>query len=86
MPIETDAKNQPYFNVSNIRITFVPSSTRDPDKLWENTDMIRFNAYKGDGTNALHRGAEIPIDSPARLIEIIEAICAVYAEGQRRYR
>lgn len=84
MTVQVDQRNQPYVDVDNIRITFVPATVRDPDKRWEATDMLRFNAYRDDGTSAIHRGAEIPLPSAERLVELIAAMCAVYAVGRGR--
>ncbi len=78
MTIQRDSKNQPYVDVENLRITGVSNNTRDPDKQWGQSDMIRFQAYKGDGTKALHMGAEIPVQSANDLLGIIQGMIAVH--------
>jgi len=61
--IQTDDRGQPYVEVENIRITYVKADQRDRSKDWPGCDVLRIQAYKGDGTKSLHRGAELPISS-----------------------
>lgn len=79
--MNNDKNGNPYEDVGNIRVTIVDKSTRNPEKDWAGSDTLRFQAYKGGESNALHLGAEIPLENNETIIEIIEALCKLY-----RYR
>ncbi|MBL7837498.1 MAG: hypothetical protein JNM67_08280 [Bacteroidetes bacterium] len=80
--MQQDKNKNIYEEVGNIRVTFIDKDTRSPDKDWSGKDTLRFQAYKGADTNALHLGAEIPLDSNETIIELIEALCRLYRHRQ----
>jgi len=81
--MKKDSKGNSYEEVENIRITYVESKNRAESKDWAENDVIRFQAYKGGDTKSLHIGAEIPIEGPTTLIEIIEALCKIFKEKSK---
>jgi len=83
MTMQTDGSGQPYMDVGNIRVTYISSQARDKSKNWPGQDVIRVTAYKTDPSvsQALHRGAELPVADPAAFISLISALCAVYDTG-----
>ena len=80
--MQQDKNKNIYEEIGNIRVTFIDKNTRNPDKDWSGKDTLRFQAYKGEETLALHLGAEIPLDSNETIIEIIEALCRLYRQRQ----
>lgn len=61
MNIQYDSNGQPYVEFKNVRITV---AERRGASDWEGSRRyLNIRAYRGDGTNALHSGADIPIDS-----------------------
>lgn len=76
--IEYDAKRQPYVEVENVRLTYVPASTRQPGKDWSGSDVIRVQAHKDPATSkALFPGAEIPLDPKDRTAWFLEFVGAL---------
>ena len=75
--IKQDNKGNNYINLNNLRITYVRQETRDPDRDWAGADMIRIQAYTGNGSQ-LHRGAEIPVTDVSTFIELIESLTRLY--------
>jgi len=65
MEEKMDSRGNPYIDVGNIRITYVPNT-------WDEIPGLRVQAYKQDDT--LHRGAEIPIPDKAMAFDLLEAI------------
>jgi hypothetical protein len=76
--MEKDSRGNVYFEVDNIRITYVESCNRNPDKDWPGTDVIRIQAYRDGESSLLHRGAEIPIDTSEKINELISALQEIY--------
>jgi hypothetical protein len=77
MNIETDNKKNRYINVKpNVRVTLVRACNRPAEKNWAGGDTIRIQAYVGDGSNTVMRGAELPL-GPANdhVLELLGAIC-----------
>lgn len=64
-----DSAEQRYVNVSNIRITYLPTSSWAPG-----SPALRIQAYRNGTDNSLHQGAEIPIGDPETVLGIIAAI------------
>ena len=79
MPL--DGSNHLYYEVQNIRVTYVPASDRRPEADWAGADVLRIQAYRGDQDASLHRGAEIPIRSAQEFGEFVAALCRTYIEG-----
>lgn len=69
--------------VGNIRITYVPALDRDENSDWSGFDVIRIQAYQNEENKLLHKGAELPIESPERFIELISTLCYVHNNGRR---
>ena len=62
MEFKTDSSGQVYVDVDNVRLTFIPSESRPPEKNWADKKYyVRFSAYTGEG-NKIHLGAELPIN------------------------
>lgn len=61
MEVNIDSKGNKYIEVENIRITFVKQATRSSAKNWPGEDVLRIQAKKDNISNALHRGAELPM-------------------------
>lgn len=82
--MNADKNGNVYAEIGNIRITLVDNKNRNPDKDWAGKDTLRFQAYKGENTSALHLGAEIPLDSKETIVEVIEALCKLYKQNGER--
>jgi hypothetical protein len=80
--MEKDKNSHIYMEVSNIRITYVPSADRTENSDWAGHDVLRIQAYQNDTNKRLHNGAELPIETPDRFIEFISALCTVYNNGR----
>ena len=78
--MEKDKNGNIYENIGNIRITVINKATRSSQKDWANCNTLRFQAYKGEDNNALHLGAEIPLENDETIIELIEALCKIYRQ------
>lgn len=78
-----DIRNHCYLEVGNIRVTYVPAADRTDNSNWSGFDVIRIQAYQNDENKQLHKGAELPIESPDKFIELISALCSVYDNGRR---
>jgi len=83
MQMDRDGNGHVYLDVRNIRITYIPQTNRRRNADWSESDVLRIQAYKGDESRALHRGAELPVPSPDALLEFIAALCTVYNGGLR---
>lgn len=84
MELKEDGPGHLFAEVENIRITYVPAKDRQPAADWAGSDVLRVQAYRGDGGSSLHKGAELPIASSDVFIELIAALCAVYDQGRKR--
>jgi hypothetical protein len=76
-----DGAGNEYIEVDNVRITYVPADRRDAAKNWAGQDVVRIQARRDDGTNALHMGAEFPVDGPAAGLRFIEAFARLIARA-----
>jgi hypothetical protein len=75
--VQCDGCGQPYIEFKNVRITV---STRNGEKDWEGARRyLTFRAYRGDGTNALHPGPDVPIDGDRKAEDILAAAAAAMA-------
>ena len=74
--IQTDAENQPFVNVGNIRVTLVEKEG------WAGPDVhryLRIQGYRAEDGSQLFHGAELPlrsIESGYRLISAISFLLA----------
>ncbi len=75
--IEQDEPGHNFIEIENIRLTYISAADRSQDKDWAGSDVMRIQAYKGDG-KSLFMGAEIPITSPEVMIDLIAALCQLY--------
>jgi hypothetical protein len=74
MTIERDGNGNRYVDAGNIRVTFVEQSS------WaENGHGIRIQAYRAGETSALHRGAELHLQSHEDGYRLIAAIAELMA-------
>ena len=74
MEFKTDSSGQVYVDVDNVRLTFIPSESRPPEKNWADKKYyVRFNAYKGKG-DSLHPGAELPMNGIDDARKFLEAL------------
>jgi len=80
--MQLDSKNHNYLEVGNIRVTYVPVEDRDHNSDWSGHDVIRIQSYKNDENKSMHLGAEFPIESSERFIELISALCTIYNAGR----
>ncbi|MCU7490541.1 MAG: hypothetical protein HF312_02660 [Ignavibacteria bacterium] len=80
--MDRDSKNHFYLEVDNIRVTYIPSQDRAPNRDWAGCDVIRIQAKRNNEDNSLHLGAELPIASSERFIELISSLCMVYNAGK----
>jgi hypothetical protein len=46
--------------------------------------VIRVQAHREEGSEALHLGPEFPIENELAFIELIQTLCSVYREGRSR--
>lgn len=83
MEVLKDSKGNTYVDVENIRITYVENKNRQSNTDWAETDVIRFQAYKGHDNNALHMGAEIPIERTIQILDLMEALIKIFRERNR---
>jgi hypothetical protein len=71
MMIMYDGKGQPYVDFESARITV---SERTGEKDWEGVRRyLTIRAYRGDGSQSLHSGADIPITSDRNAQDILIA-------------
>jgi hypothetical protein len=84
MTIKTDKSGHLYTDVGNIRIAYIPRQSRNTTKDWANSDVIRISAYKQDPnvSQAMHRGAELPIEDARTFIALMSSLCAIFNAGQ----
>lgn len=84
MTIKNDHTGHQYTDVGNLRITYIPRQSRSKAKEWAGSDVIRISAYKRDPSvsQALHRGAELPIADAKTFITLVSSLCAIYNVGQ----
>ena len=75
--MQKDASGNNYIDVSNIRLTYVPATSRETAKNWTGQDMIRVQAYRDKG--ALFQGAEFPA---ANVLGVIEALCRLRSDAE----
>ena len=81
--LKTDGSGHLYAEVENIRITYVPASDRKPEADWAGSDVLRIQAYRGSHSKSLFMGAELPVQSPEVMVDMVAALCAVYNDGRR---
>ena len=70
-----DSKKQRFADVGNMRITLIPHT-------WTGQPGLRFQAYREEGKQYLHRGAEVPIPDKritSDLVSAIERLCSLRA-------
>ena len=75
--INYDSKGNVYLELENIRISFVKSSKRISENDWPGCDVLRIQAYRGEG-KSLHMGAELPIKSKDDIIELVDVLVEIY--------
>lgn len=73
MKIEKDASGNSYVEVDNIRLTYVPDRRRPNEKKWVGSDVIRIQAYRGNG-KSLYMGGEFPVKSDEQVVEFIHGM------------
>jgi len=78
--INHDKKGNPYAETLWTRFTFISGRNRAAAKNWSGSDVIRIQAKKGKGNNALHRGAEIPLKDKKAVGDFISSIIEIYNE------
>lgn len=74
METKIDGKGNVYVEVDNLRITYVEQINRSNVKDWPNADVLRIQAYQGNNSNSLHRGAELPIYNSESAFKLFEAL------------
>lgn len=77
--IQFDSRDNIFVDLENIRISYVESSNRSSDKDWPGADVLRIQAYRGEGS-ALHKGAELPIHDKDNIVDLIEVLIKIYKE------
>ncbi len=82
--MQIDQAGHGYAEAGNVRVTFVPRSDRAPTKDWAGADVIRIQAYKGDGSKALYPGAEFPVPNAESFADLVRAMCLAYYQGIHR--
>lgn len=79
-----DSRGHPFVNFENVRITYVPVSDREMGESWSGHDVIRIQAYqRGDDSQALRQGPEIPVKDAAAFVRLVSELCDVYMKGSR---
>lgn len=58
-------------------------SDRRPEADWAGSDVLRIPAYRGSDSRSLFMGAELPVQSPEVMVDMVAALCAVYNDGRR---
>jgi len=80
--LSTDRSNNQFIEVGNLRITFIPSSNRDPTKDWAGSHVIRFQAYKDPSkSKKLYRGAEYPVNTHSDVYALITGIISLIEQN-----
>jgi hypothetical protein len=75
MTKDKDRRDQNYKNVGPVRVTYIKGDSRHAARNWAGKDVIRIQAYVGAKVRCrLHRGAEIPLDGPAGVLDLIAAL------------
>lgn len=74
MQINNDGKGNIYVEIENLRITYVEQRNRLNVKDWPNSDVLRIQAYQGNNSKSLHKGAELPIYNEKSIYGLFEAI------------
>jgi hypothetical protein len=83
--IERDSRGNFYIETGNLRLTWVRTQNREDAKDWAESDVIRIQAYRGQGRQ-LHIGAELPVESGADAKDLLEAVRTLMAEAVRTGR
>lgn len=78
MSLSKDNKGNDFIEVNNIRITYVRNENRSSEKAWSGSDVLRIQAKISGENDRLHRGAELPIDSPQSILQLMEGILSLY--------
>jgi len=81
--MKTDSKGNIYKEVNNLRISYIKSSNRKPNKDWPGSDVIRIQAYRDGVSASLHMGAEIPISNSGSVLDLIETFVDLYKTGTK---
>lgn len=76
--MKTDKKGNRYTEIKNIRLSYIKSINRKPDKDWPGVDVIRIQAYKDGNSNSLHQGAEMPINKKEDIIDFIRELLEIH--------
>jgi len=79
MKTEIDSKGNVYIEVGNLRISYIEQKNRTSIKDWPNADVIRIQAYRGEG-KALHQGAEYPVENDKNIYSLFEAFSTLMKE------
>jgi hypothetical protein len=77
----TDKNGNKYLEAKNVRVSYVKQKNRASSKNWPGSDVIRIQAYTGEGQR-LHQGAEYPVDDSG-VAALIDAIEKIYVEGRK---
>jgi len=68
-----DSKGNIYIEVENLRISYIEQKSRSNLKDWPNADVLRIQAYRGEG-KSLHQGAEYPVKDEKSIYSLFEAL------------
>jgi hypothetical protein len=72
--MKADRNGQSFITVGPVRVTYVKAAKRR-SKDWAGKDVIRIQAHVGGmPSGRLHKGAEIPVDGPADILNLIQAV------------
>ena len=74
--VQKDSRDNIFVELENIRISYVKQSNRGLDKDWPEADVLRIQAYRGEG-KSLHRGAELPIYDKENINDLINALTII---------
>lgn len=86
MEVNRDSSGHLFADTGGVRVTFVPSAGRESTSDWVGSDVIRVQAYRGQDSQSLHMGAEIPIRTPAEFGDLVATMCQVYIEAMSQDR
>ena len=84
MKIEKDSPGHQYVDIGNIRLTYIPAHDRSEEADWSGQDVFRFQAYRAETTQSLHRGAELPVADPDTFLALVEGLCLLYRKAEKR--
>jgi hypothetical protein len=75
--LNTDSSGNRYDEVSNVRLTYVSKESRSDADSWSKGDVLRIQAYQGNG-DRLHRGAELDLRDSGTILKLIEVLARLY--------